>query len=96
MFTKQPAQLTEEFAVRMRRFVGLALGVRVARELAQALAVGGRMQCDELAERVIALVDQAIAPGFDALHPGGFAVRLLAILGKRAADRFDLVVAELA
>ncbi len=60
------------------------------------LSIRGWVQGDELAERIVAFVEQALAPRFNAVHRGGFAMRLVAIRSERAADRFDVVFVEFA
>lgn len=80
----------------MRRLVPGALGKRVAHELAQLLVVGLRVVGDELAERVVAFVEQALAPAFGAVQRGGFAARAVAVVGERGADRGERFVVEAA
>jgi len=58
------AQCAKQLAVCLHRPVAIALGARIACELAQVLAVGGRMLREQLVERRVALGDQALAPGF--------------------------------
>ncbi len=76
--------------------LAITLRTSVARELAQVLAVGGRMQRQQFVERDVALVDQPRAPRFDPVQRGGFAMRLRAIVLERGADRFDLGIVEVA
>src|SRR5690349_13399811 len=70
---EQFAQDAEELALRVRRLVAQAFGVRVARELAQVLAIGARVLREQLGQRGVSVDDQALAPGLDAMQGGGVA-----------------------
>src|SRR3546814_5055393 len=72
------AQEPEQLAERMRRLVALALVERVAHQLAQLLAVGRRVRFDQLRERGVAFLEQALAPAFGAVQQRGFLARGLA------------------
>lgn len=80
----------------MQRFFSIALGSRVARKLAQTLAIRRRMQREQLLERRVTFVDQAGAPRFEAVQRGGIVMRLGAIMLERVADRFELGLVEFA
>src|SRR3546814_2145662 len=69
------AQEPEQLAERMRRLVALALVERVAHQLAQLLAVGRRVRFDQLRERGVAFLEQALAPAFGAVQQRGFLAR---------------------
>src|SRR3546814_4170973 len=71
----------------MRRLVALALVERVAHQLAQLLAVGRRVRFDQLRERGVAFLEQALAPAFGAVQQRGFLARGLAAGVERVADR---------
>jgi hypothetical protein len=62
------AQQSEQFAVRVQRLVLFAFDSRLPCELAQLLAIGIRKPGEQFAERLVAFVDQAIAPGFELMQ----------------------------
>ena len=76
----------------MRRLVALALVERVAHQLAQQLAVGRRVRFDQLRERGVAFLEQALAPVFGAVQQRGFLARGLAAGVERVADRAQRLV----
>lgn len=77
----------------MRRPIRLAFGARLTCKLTQALAVGLRIICQQLAQRIVAIGEQTFAPGLDAVQRGRCAVRILALVFERGADRRQLVLA---
>src|SRR5207253_1874889 len=87
------AQLAKQLARGAGRLVRMALFARAADELAQMVAIRGGKRVDELAERFVAFLEQALAPGFDAMRRSGSAAALVAAMGERGEDRGQLVVA---
>jgi len=92
----QIAQGAEQFARGARRLVRGALVVGLAGELAQVLAIGVRKCCQKFGQGVIALDDQAIAPGFDLMQPCRFVARAIAMVLEGGADRVEFRVVEFA
>ena len=67
----QLAQHAEQFAEGVRRLVGQALRLGIARQRAQLLAVGQRVERDELGQGFVAAVDELQPPVLDAMQRGG-------------------------
>ncbi len=80
----------------MQRLAAIALDAGVARKLAQMLAVGRRMQREQLVERRVAFVDQPRTPCFEPMQRGGLLMRFRAIVVERGAHRLDIGFIEFA
>ncbi len=80
----------------MRRLAGLAFGQRIAYELAQLLAVGGRVLGDELGQCRVTFDEQALPPALAAVQGGGLALGTAAVLAEHGADRGQRFLVEAA
>ena len=76
----------------MRRLVAQFLFARIARQLAQVLAVGVRVFGEQVGQRGVAVGNQLVAQGFDAMQRGGFAARIGLVVLDRGADGIQRLV----
>jgi hypothetical protein len=88
----QGLEFAEQLAVRVQRLVVQAFLARIARKLAQVLAIGVRMGFHQFRQRRVAAFDQALAHRLEAMQCGGFAARVGAVVLQRAPDRVQRVV----
>lgn len=66
---------------------------RLPRQLAQMLAVGIGELHEQFVQRIVAVVDEPVAPGFEPMQLGRLASRKLAIMVELCADRREFVLA---
>ncbi len=89
---QQVAQLAEQVAIGMRRFVAQLFFLRIARELTQMLAIRVREFIDQRTERAIAFGHQAPAPALCTVQRGRLLTRSVAADIQRVADRFQRII----
>lgn len=70
----------------------MALAARLPRELAQVLPVGRRKLLHQFGQRVVAVVDEAVAPLLEAMQLGGFAPGELAVVVELRAQRRQFIL----
>lgn len=88
------AQQAEKFTCGARRFLSTGFKTGLANEGTQVLAIGSRMLEQEFIEGRIAFGNQAVAPGFELMQGGSFAMKLLPIAVENESDRIDLAIVE--
>ena len=90
----QLAQILENLTGRFRRLVARFLFLRVADHTAQLLTVGVRIECNHVADRLIALFNQTIAQHFQFMEQRNLLVVAVLELVQRNADRLDINTAQ--
>ena len=80
----------------MRRFASVTFTACLACQLAQMLAISVRKKLQEFVQCVVALLDQAITPGFNLMHPGGLAMRKCLVVRKHGANRLKFGIVKFA